>query len=164
MVWRSRGYQELVLIQVHRSGRSSHTGGRENVDHGSNCLNIRVSFFQQGEINKTSVPGIHGTTIDTECYHFRVPGHLSNNCPGAPVEQRRNRGSGDRGSGGRTGTGMCQIRFGLEQNNDGIIHFNRLLLDISSTYSVGKNPYIFLYIHGCLEEEILTVVTNGGNK
>ena len=59
---------------------------------------------------------------------------------------------------------MCQIRVGLAHNDDGIIHYTWLLLDTCSATSVGKNPDMFKKIWGCLEEQRLTVVTNGGNK
>ena len=72
-----------------------------------------------------------------------MPGHLSKNCPEVPVNQCHNRGVGDRGSGGRTGKGMCQIRVGLAQHDDGIIPSTWLLLDICYTSSVGKNPDMF---------------------
>ena len=80
-----------------------------------------MRFLQQGESNRNPVPGIYGTTIDTECYYCHVPVHLSNNFPEVPFEQRRNHVAGDRRSGGRTGTGMCQICVGLAQHYDGII-------------------------------------------
>ena len=88
----------------------------------------------------TSVPVIGIITIDEECYYFHMTGNLSNNFPEVTVDRRRNRVSGDRGSGGRTGTGMCQICVGLAQNDDGIIPSNWLLIDRFSTTSVGKNP------------------------
>ena len=51
-----------------------------------------------------------------------MPGHLSNKFPEVTVEQRRNCGAGDRGSGGITGTRMRQICVGLANHDDyGII-------------------------------------------
>ena len=100
--------------------------------------------LQQVESNRTTpVTGIDRTTVDTECYYFHVTDHLSNNCPEVTVERCRNRGAGDRGSGGRTGTGMCQIRVGLAQHDYGIVPYTWLLLDACSTSSVGKNTYMF---------------------
>ena len=59
---------------------------------------------------------------------------------------------------------MCQIRIGLAQHDDGIIPSTWLLLDTCSTSSVVNNPNIFKNIRECLEEERLTVVTNGEKK
>ena len=123
-----------------------------------------MSFLQQGEINRTSFPGVDGTTIDEEWYYCHMPVHLSNNFHEVPVEQHRNRGAGERGSVGRTGTAMCQIHAGFAHNDYGIIPSTWLLLDTCSTSSVGKNPDMFKNIWGCLEEERLTVVTNGGKN
>ena len=99
-----------------------------------------MRFLQQRGGNRTHVSGIDGITINAECYYCHVPGHLSNNCPKIPVERRFNCGAGGKGSGGKTGTGMCQICVGLAQNDDGIIPSNWLLIDRFSTTSVGKNP------------------------
>ena len=77
---------------------------------------------------------------------------FSNNCPEVPVERRCNQGSGDRGSGGRTGTGMCHIRVGLAQHDDGIIPYNWLFLDTCSTSRVSKNLDMFKNIWEYLEE------------
>ena len=66
-----------------RKGQRSGCGGRNdgcrNGDCGNNPCNCRVRFLQQVEINRTPVPGIHGTTIDSECYYCHVTGHLYNN-------------------------------------------------------------------------------------
>ena len=123
-----------------------------------------MSFLQQREINRTPVTGIERTTIDTECYYFHVPGHLYNNCPKLSVERCGNRGTGGRGYVGRTGTGMCHISVGLAHNDDVIIPSTWLLLDTCSTTSVGNNPDTLKKIRECLEEDILNIVTNGGNK
>ena len=105
MVRRSGRYQALGQRKGQRSGCGGHNGGRGNGDSGNNFRNRRVIFLQKGEINRTTpVPGIDGTTIDAECYYCQVPGHFSNNFPKVPVEQSRNHGAGERGSGGRTVT------------------------------------------------------------
>ena len=93
-----------------------------------------------------------------------MPGHLYNKCPEVPVEQRCNRGAGGRGSGGRTGTVMCHIRVGLAQHDDGIIPYTWLLIGTCSTSSVVNNPDMFKNIWECLEEDRITVVTNGEKK
>ena len=59
---------------------------------------------------------------------------------------------------------MCQIHVGLAHHDDGIIPSTWLLIDTCSTSSVGKNPDMFKNIREYLEEDILTVVTNGGTK
>ena len=164
MVWRSGRYKALGQRQGQRSGCGGHNGGRGSGDCGDNSLNRIVSYLQKGDSNMNLVPSIDVTNIDAECYYCRVTGHLSNNCPELPVERRPNRGSGERGSGGRTGTGMFHIRVGLEQHDDGIIPYTWLLRDTCSTSIVSNNPDMFKNIWECLEEEILTVVTNGGNK
>ena len=71
-----------------------------------------------------------------------MTGHLSNNLPKVLVDQRRNCGSGDRGSGGRTVTGMCHICVGLAQHDDGIIPSNWLLLDVQITMDISKERAI----------------------
>ena len=122
MVRRSRQYQALGQRHRKKSGCGGHNGGHGNVDRGNNSLNHRVSLLQQGESNTTNpVPGIDSNTIDAECYYFHVTVNLSKNCPKVTLEQRRNCGAGDKGSGGRTGTGMCQICVGLAHNYDGVI-------------------------------------------
>ena len=122
MVRRYRQYQELGKRQGQISGCGGHSGGHGNGDCGNNYHNLRVILLQQVESNRTTpVTGIDRTTVDTECYYFHVTDHLSNNCPEVTVERCRNRGAGDRGSGGRTGTGMCQICVGLAHNYDGFI-------------------------------------------
>ena len=123
-----------------------------------------MRFLQQREINRNPVPIIYGTNIDAECYYCNVPGHLSNNCTGVPVEVSINRGAGGRGSGGKTGTGTCHIRFVLAQHDDYIIPYTWLLLDTCYTSSVGKNPDMFKNIREFLEEERINVVTNSGRK
>ena len=90
--------------------------------------------------------------------------HFSNNCPKSPGGLCRNCGAGGRGYVGRTGTGMCQIRVGLAHNDDGFIPSTWLILDTWYTSIVGKNIDMFKNIRGFLEEERLTVVTNGGNR
>ena len=82
--------------------------------------------------------------------YCHVPGNLSNKCPEVPVERSFNRRAGDIGSVGRTDTGMCQIRVGLEHHDDGIIPSTWLLLDTCSTSSVDKNPDTFNNIWECL--------------
>ena len=151
MFCRSGWYQSLGQRQGQRSGHGSHNGELGNGDRSYNYHNCRVIFLQQGEINMTPVPSIDGSTIDAVCYYCYVPGHLSNSFPGVSVERRRNRGSGDRGSGGRTCTGMCHIFVGLSQHDYGIIPSTCLLLDTCSTSSVGKNPDMFKNIRECLE-------------
>ena len=74
------------------------------------------------------------------------------------------RGASDRGSGGRTGTVMCHNGVGLAQHDDVIISSTCLSLRTCSTSSVSNNTYMFKNIWGCLEEERLTVVTNGGKN
>ena len=66
IVWRSGRYQALVQRQVQRSGRGGHKGGRVNGDCGNTYHNFRLIFLQQGESNRTPVPGIDKTTIDAE--------------------------------------------------------------------------------------------------
>ena len=71
-----------------------------------------------------------------------MPSNLSNNRPKVTVEQLCNRGSGGRGSGGRTVTGMCHICVGLAQHDDGIIPSNWLLLDVQITMDISKERAI----------------------
>ena len=59
---------------------------------------------------------------------------------------------------------MFHIYVLLAQHDYGIIPSTWLLIDTCSTSSVGKNLYIFRNIWRCLEEERLTVATNGENK
>ena len=164
MVWRSGWYQALGQKQGQIIVCGGHNGGHGNADRGNNSCNCRVSFLYQGESDRTPVPGIDGNNIDAECYYFHVPGDFSNNCSEVPFAGLCNPGAGGRSSGGRTVTGMCQIRVGLAHHDDGITPSTWLLLDTCSTSSFSKNPDIFKKIWEFLEQEILTVVTNGGNK
>ena len=59
---------------------------------------------------------------------------------------------------------MCQIFVGLAQHDDGIITSTWLFLDTYSTSIVDKNTDTLKNIRQHLEEQRLTVVTNGGNK
>ena len=152
VVWNSGRYTELGQRQVHRSGRGGHNGGRVNGERGDNSHNRIVILLQQGDINSNHVPDIDRTTIYAELYSCRMPGHLSNNCPEVPAERHRNHRSGDRGSVGIIGTGMCHIIVVLSQHDDGIIPSTWLLIDTCSASSFGKNPDMFNNIQWFLEE------------
>ena len=124
-----------------------------------------MSFLQQQDRDhnnqdEASVPGRDGTLISgIICYNCSRDGHYANNCPEEQGEQQhRSRGRGRRG----VISTQLAVSFAQTTDNNNLIPDSWILLDTCSTDSIFKNKHLVSNIRPCSEDDILTMVSNGG--
>ena len=150
----------LMIRQPKETQIGSRKGGSKN-NHGNFMFAMvgKDGDGAGGDDGDDLVPGTDGRIIENECYICRKKGHISWYCPEA----------GNTGPPPRNKQNLNCAQFGFVQSGknvkeEEVIDSNWILLDTCSTVSVCCNQNLVRDVRKCGDDEILTILTNGGSQ
>ena len=166
--------QDVYALMV-RQPKEMQMGNRRGSNRGSNA---NVMFAMVGKESGSAgskdendmVPGTDGRLVENECYICHKKGHISWYCPeagntGPPPRDKKSLNCTQFGFVQQSGGDKSvKVKGSKVEKNCNIINPKWILLDTCSTASVCCNRDLVRNVRDCNEDEVLTIVTNGGTQ